>query len=162
MLVNLAGKTSNGLWLKPMHEYSLNELMSIINVDLLGTFLMCKYVVPFMIKQKSGVIINMSGNSAIEGAEFGFGWVVAKSAVIGITKSLAKELGKYNIRVNAVAPGYVDTKWVRESSSEEELRWAANASSLKRLGKPHEVANLMLFLASVSYTHLTLPTTERV
>jgi len=154
VLVNLAGRTSNGLWMKPMSQYSIDEFMSIFNIDVMGTFLMCKYVVPQMQKQGNGVIINMSGNSAIGGAEFGFGWIVAKSAILGITKSLACELGPY-IRVNAIAPGYLDTKWVREGATPEELEVAKNSASLKRLGQPEEIAKVVVFLASDDSSFMT-------
>jgi len=147
ILVNLAGRTSDGLWVRPMTQYSIDDFLGVFNVDVMGTFLMCKHVVPEMQKKGGGVIVNMSGNSAIGGAEFGFGWIVAKSAIIGITKSLARELGPL-IRVNAMAPGYFDTNWVREGATLAELEAATKAASLKRMGKPEEIASLVVFLAS--------------
>lgn len=154
VLINLAGRTSDGLWMKPMTQYSIDEFMSIFNIDVMGTFLTCKHVVPEMQKQGSGVIVNMSGNSAVGGAEFGFGWIVSKSAILGITKSLARELGP-SIRVNAMAPGYFDTKWVREGATLEEIETAKNSASLKRMGQPEEIAKLVIFLVSDDSSFMT-------
>ena len=101
-----------------------------------------------MIKNKSGSIINLSSISAFESNEGRSAYSASKSALNSISKTIARELGKVNIRVNNVAPGIIDTKMLNSNTNKEIIKELINKSSLKRVGNPNEVANTILFLAS--------------
>jgi NAD(P)-dependent dehydrogenase (short-subunit alcohol dehydrogenase family) len=125
----------------------------VMNVNLKGTFFCCKAVVPYMIKQGGGRIVNISALAGRATASLaGIQYTSAKAGIGGLTRHLAKEMGKYNIYVNAVAPGItisgsrVEALW--DSKSEEEKRRVLDSIPLGRLGKPEDVANVVLFLAS--------------
>jgi NAD(P)-dependent dehydrogenase (short-subunit alcohol dehydrogenase family) len=154
ILINLAGVTENKLWDRSVIEYSVEDLLHIMNVDVFGTFLCCKYVASHMKKQKHGVIVIMSGNSAIVGGGYGLGWIVAKSANLGLAKAFAHGLAP-DVRVNAIAPGYINTEWVKHISSPSELKEAARTSLLRRMGRPEEVAQLILYLCSDASSYIT-------
>lgn len=147
VLVALAGVTTSRLWGKRAIDYSIHDLESILNVDFFGSFLCCKEIAPIMVSRKTGSIVLLSAHHAVSGASAGFGWVVAKAAVQAMAKSLALELGP-SVRVNAVAPGYINTRWVRRVSSASELTIARRDAALNRLGQPTDVAKAILFLAS--------------
>jgi 3-oxoacyl-[acyl-carrier protein] reductase len=99
-----------------------------------------------MLKQKNGVIVNVSSTPALTGHDKGFAFTVAKAAVIGLTKALAHELAPY-VRVNTIALGNVETKWINELS-ESELRTAKSENLIARLGTPQEIAKSIVFLCS--------------
>ena len=101
-----------------------------------------------MIKNKSGSIINLSSISAFESNEGRSAYSASKSALNSISKTMARELGKINIRVNNVAPGIIDTKMLNSNTNKEIIKELINKSSLKRVGNPREVASTILFLAS--------------
>jgi 3-oxoacyl-[acyl-carrier protein] reductase len=146
ILVNLAGYPARGEWNKRFLELTPEDLFKPINVDLLGSFLSAHAVAPYMLKQKNGVIVNVSSTPALTGHDKGFAFTVAKAAVIGLTKALAHELAPY-VRVNTIALGNVETKWINELS-ESELRTAKSENLIARLGTPQEIAKSIVFLCS--------------
>jgi 3-oxoacyl-[acyl-carrier protein] reductase len=149
VLVNNAGITRDNLILRMKEE----EWDSVIKINLKGVFNFCKAASKVMMKQRTGVIINISSIIGIMGNAGQVNYSASKAGVIGITKSLAKELASRNIRVNAVAPGFIQTA-MTDKLTEEQKQLMLNAIPLKRIGTPEEVANLVLFLAcdESSYT----------
>jgi len=146
ILVNLAGYPARGEWNKKFLELTPVDFFKPINVDLFSSFLCAQAVAPHMIKQKQGVIVNVSSTPALAGHDRGFAFTVAKAGVIGLTKALAFELAPY-IRVNTIALGNVKTEWIHELS-ETELRDAETDNLIKRLGTSQEVAKSIAFLCS--------------
>lgn len=145
-LVNLAGYPAKGEWNKPFLELIPEDFFKPIYVDLFGSFLCSHALAPHLLKQKRGVIVNVSSTPALSGHDKGFAFTVAKAGIIGLTKALAVELSPY-VRVNAVALGNVETEWTKELSTEEE-RTAREENLLKRFGKPEEIARAIVFLCS--------------
>ncbi len=131
-----------------------NEWDSVINVNLKGCFNYIRAVSQVFKNQKSGKIITISSINGLRG-KFGLSnYSASKAGIIGLTKSVAKEMGRYNVNVNSVAPGFIETSMTASLSSE--IREAAiKESVLGRLGKPEDVANLVLFLASDEATYIT-------
>ena len=138
VLVNNAGIVNFG----PIEEYTLESWNTIIAVNLTGVFLGIKAAVPMIIRSKAGSIINVSSTAGLQGYEALPGYVAAKFGVRGLTKSVALDLGKYNVRVNSVHPGAIATPMTAG------LDVAQNHVALHRVGQATEVANLVLFLAS--------------
>ena len=152
ILVNNAGVLRDGLLVK-MKEGELVKQMPeadfdlVISINLKGTFNCTQAVAPVMIKQGSGVILNAT---SIVGLDANFGqtnYVASKAGVIGMTKVWARELGRYGIRVNAVAPGFTLTEMVRQMP-EKILDGMKSHTPLRRLGETRDIANAYLFLAS--------------
>ena len=108
-----------------------------------------------MMRQKRGSIINISSSAAIEGNEGRTAYAASKAAMICATQVMAKELGRYNIRVNAVAPGLTETDMMRESTKPDALEETLARTCLKRVGDPDEIANAILFLASDLASYVT-------
>lgn len=149
VLVNNAGfPIKDELWEASFHEISEEDLEKVLDVDLKGTFRCSKEVLPIMMKQKSGVIINISSTPAVGGYHKGAPYTIAKSANLGITKHIAKEYGKYGIRCNAIAPGTIATQRNWERLSEEEKKQLVSTIPLGRAGKPEDIAGAALMLAS--------------
>lgn len=146
VLVNLAGYPARGEWNKPFLDLTPEDFFKPINVDLYGSFLCARAVAPHMIKQKKGVIVNVSSTPALSGHNRGFAFTVAKAGVIGLTKALAVELAPH-IRVNTVALGNIETKWVSELSNEL-LEKERQENLIKRFGTPEEIAKSIAFLCS--------------
>lgn len=142
ILVNNAGISAR----EPIEAYEPDAFKKIMDLNVTAVFNGCKAAVPFM-KEKGGSIINTSSMVAKFGQQSGVGYPASKFAVNGLTQSLARELGKYNIRVNAVAPGVTRTDMVAALPEEMVARVAAGIP-LGRVGEPEEVANAFLFLAS--------------
>jgi 3-oxoacyl-[acyl-carrier protein] reductase len=143
ILVNNAGITRDMLLLR-MTE---SDWDMVINVNLKSIFNLTKAIQRDMIKQRSGVIINMSSIVGIEGNGGQSNYAASKAGIIGFTKSVAQELGSRNIRCNAIAPGFIDTEMTSKLSQEVREVWT-NDVPLKRPGTPDDVANVALFLAS--------------
>ena len=122
----------------------------VINVNLKGTFLCSKYVLPKMVQQKKGVIINMGSANGLQVVDEAASYCAAKAAVIHFSKQMALDYGKYNIRVNCICPGAIDTHpgvdWSKAPTQH---------SLFGRVGKPEEVAELALFLASDKSSYIT-------
>ena len=150
ILVNNAGITRDNLIIR-MTEKEFDE---VINTNLKGTFICTKAVSRVMIKQKSGKIINVSSVVGIVGNAGQSNYAAAKAGLIGFTKSMAKELAKRGINVNAVAPGFIQTDMTSvlpENVKEEFLK----SIPLMRIGKPEDIANTVLFLASEYSDYIT-------
>ena len=150
VLVNNAGITKDSLLIRMKEE----DFDKVININLKGTFNVTKNVVPFMIKQKEGKIINISSVVGVVGNAGQANYSASKAGIIGFTKTLAKELASRNIRVNAVAPGFIQTDMtsVLKDSVKENIN---NQIPLKRMGTPEEIAKAVYFLGSSDNTYIT-------
>lgn len=149
VLVNNAGIILD----RTLAKMTIEEWKRVIDVDLTGVFNCSKAALPLIIANQ-GTIINIS---SIVGERGNFGqtnYAAAKAGVIGFTKSLAKELGKFGVRVNAVAPGFIETKMV-ESVPENIKMIVKQLTALGRFGRPEEVANVVYFLASEEASFIT-------
>lgn len=134
---------------------SLAEWEYVVKVNLTSTFLWCKYVIPYMIKSRRGAIINMSSGAALDPEEEMAAYCVAKAGVITLTKSLAREFASYNVRINCVAPGPIVTSMFKRWNTVKEMLRIKKSVPLGRLGKPQDVANAVLFLASEKSSFIT-------
>ena len=148
ILVNNAGITRDKLMLG-MKE---SDFDSVINVNLKGVFNTIKQVYPLFAKQKSGKIINMSSVSGLMGNAGQVNYSASKAGIVGLTKSVAKELASRGICCNAVAPGFIKTPMTTSFAQNEEL---IDSLPMKRMGEPEEVAELVLFLASDKSNYIT-------
>lgn len=150
ILINNAGITRDTLLMR-MSEADWD---SVINVNLKGAFLMSKAVVRYMLKQRSGSIINMSSVVGQSGNAAQVNYSASKAGIIGLTKSLAKELASRNIRVNAIAPGFVKTEMTEVLK--EDLKAAVLESiPLKRFAEVKDIAEAAMFLASDNAGYIT-------
>jgi len=141
---------------KSLLEMKEEDWDNVIDVNLKGVFNCTKAVLPTMIKQKYGKIINIT---SIAGTKVGFPNLVhysaSKAGILGFTKSAALELAQYNINVNAIAPGVIDTHGVRTGMDKEALKQITQTIPAKRMGKPIDVANLVVFLVSDESSYIT-------
>ena len=152
ILVNNAGivrdsllvKIKDGELVKQMPEADFDLVVSI---NLKGVFNCTQAVVPAMIRQGGGVILNATSIVGIDGNIGQTNYIATKAGVIGMTKAWARELGRYNIRVNAVAPGFTATE-ILTSMPDKVLEGMKSRTPLGRLGQPEDIANAYLFLAS--------------
>ena len=150
ILVNNAGITKDTLIMRMKEE----DFDNVIDVNLKGTFNCAKHASAIMLKQRFGKIINMTSVVGIAGNAGQVNYAASKAGVIGLTKSLAKELGSRGITVNAVAPGFINTD-MTASLSEKVKEEASKNIPLKRLEDPEDVANLVGFLASDAANYIT-------
>ena len=127
---------------------------AVINTNLNSAYYMSNPVSKIMMKQREGSIINMSSIVGIYGNAGQSNYSAAKAGLIGFTKSLAKELASRNIRVNAVAPGYIMTRMM-DTVPSSLLEQFAQQTMLKRLGRPEEIAEVVAFLASDAASYIT-------
>lgn len=150
ILVNNAGITKDMLLMRMKKE----DFESVIGVNLVGTFNITKNVIPYMMKNRSGRIINVSSVVGISGNAGQTNYSASKAGIIGFTKSLAKEVGSRNILVNAVAPGFIETQMtdVLKDKVKEEI---SKTIPLKRMGTVEDVANVVKFLASKDSSYIT-------
>ena len=150
VLVNNAGITRDNIVLR----MSENEWQDIMNVNLNGTFYLSKKVLKMMLKLKWGRIINITSTSASIGNRGQSNYSAAKAGVEAFTKSLAREVGKRNITINSIAPGFIDTDMTQQSKgvNTDEL---IKEIPLGRFGKPDEVAHLASFLCSEEASYIT-------
>lgn len=152
VLVNNAGITRDAQLVKYKNGEVVSQMAEedfdlVINVNLKGVFNCTQAVVPVMIEQGSGVILNASSVVGLDGNFGQTNYVATKAAVVGMTKTWARELGRYGIRVNAVAPGFIATDMVAKMP-EKVLDGMRGHTPLRRLGRPEDVANAYAFLAS--------------
>ena len=130
------------------------DFKQVIDVNLIGTYAMTKNVSQYMIKQRSGRIINISSVVGIHGNAGQANYAASKAGIIGFTKSLAKELAGRNILVNAVAPGFIETDMTNVLKDEVKTN-ILNSIPLKREGKPEDVAAVVKFLSSEDASYIT-------
>ena len=140
VLVNNAGITRDGLFMR-MSEENWN---AVINTNLSSAFYVSQPVVKVMMKQRSGAIVNMASVVGVNGNAGQANYAAAKAGLIGLTKTLAKELGSRGIRVNAVAPGFINTDMTKDLDTSKFLDFIP----LKRLGEPEDIAKTVKFLAA--------------
>jgi 3-oxoacyl-[acyl-carrier protein] reductase len=143
ILINNAGITQDATLLKMEPE----QFQNVLNVNLIGVFNCTQTVVPYMLEKGSGKVINTSSVSGVYGNFGQTNYAATKAAVVGMTKTWAKEFGRKGINVNAVAPGFTVTAMV-EKMPEKVIDQMKSIISLQRLGKPRDIANAYLFLAS--------------
>ncbi len=150
VLVNNAGITRDNLLLR----MSESDWDSVLNVNLKSVFNLTKAVQPFMLKQRSGSIINISSVVGLEGNAGQSNYAAAKAGMLGFTKSVAKELGSRNIRCNAIAPGFIETEMTQVLAPEVREAWIKTIP-LRRAGNAVDVANTAVYLASDISSYLT-------
>ena len=150
ILVNNAGITRDS-FLMDLTEDQWDQVM---DVNLKGVFLCCKYAAKMMSEKQYGKIVNISSASALAGNIGQVNYAASKGGVISITKTLAKELARYGINVNAVAPGYIKTPMTRAVPEKVE-KYLIGQIPLRRAGEPEEVANAVAFLASDISAYIT-------
>ena len=143
VLVNNAGITKDGL----MMRMSEAQWDAVINVNLKSAFNFIHAVTPIMAKQRSGSIINMSSVVGVSGNAGQCNYSASKAGMIGLAKSIAKEMGPRGIRANCIAPGFIITDMTNQLSQEVKDQWAQQIP-MRRGGTPEDVANVALFLAS--------------
>lgn len=150
ILVNNAGITKDTLLMRMTEEM----WDAVINVNLKSAFNLTKAVQRYMLKQRSGSIINMSSIVGLGGNAGQANYAASKAGMIAFTKSVAQEIGARNIRVNAIAPGFIETDMTAKLPDEVKKEWAEKIP-LKRAGKPEDVANMAIFLASDMASYVT-------
>ncbi len=150
VLVNNAGITKDGL-IAMMKEDAFDR---VIDINLKGTFNMTRNVVPYMMKKRCGNIVNISSVVGVIGNAGQSNYAASKAGIIGFTKSLAKELSARNIRVNAVAPGFIDTDMTSVLTDKVKENIYAQIP-LKRMGEAKEVANVVYFLSDDESSYIT-------
>lgn len=150
VLVNNAGITRDGLLMRMNSE----DFTKVIDVNLVGTFNVTRNVIPLMIKQRSGRIINIASVVGIAGNAGQTNYAASKAGIIGFTKSLAKEVASRNILINAIAPGFIATDMTKVLS--DEVKENINAQiPLKRMGSANDIAKVVKFLASDDSSYIT-------
>ena len=143
ILVNNAGITKDGLMMRMTEQ----QWDAVINVNLKSAFNFVHACTPVMMKQKSGSIINMSSVVGVSGNAGQTNYSASKAGMIGLAKSIAKELGTRGIRANAIAPGFIETEMTHALTEEQRAKWTETIP-LRRGGSPDEVAKVCVFLAS--------------
>ncbi|MCW6702366.1 glucose 1-dehydrogenase [Anaerococcus sp. NML200537] len=143
ILVNCAGVSDN----IPSLDADLAHFANIMNINVNGTYNMIHKILPHFIEKMGGVIVNFSSMVSKNGQQLGVAYPTSKFAINGLTISLARELGPYGIRVNAIAPGVTNTDMVKVLPKEQ-IEPVKQMIPLKRIGEPEDVANAVLFLAS--------------
>ena len=155
VLVNNAGIHA----MDPFLSITPDKWGRILEVNLTGTFNCCQAVVPYMIEEGWGRIVNISSSSAQSGQPFMTHYVAAKSAVIGFTKSLALELGPKGVTVNTIPPGFIDTPMLRRQESKgllgEGVEHHAALTPVRRIGLPEDVAAMCSFLVRDEASYIT-------
>jgi len=139
----------------PLLETPLEDWNNILGINLNGVYLMAKYTVPIMIKQNGGSIVNNSSLNGILGVTGADAYTASKGGVVALTRVMAVDYGKHNIRVNCICPGAIDTPMIAEVLSVEEIAKNYEAGPLGRVGKPEEIANAALFLSSDESSYIT-------
>ncbi len=150
IMINNAGITKDTLLLRMKEE----DFDKVIEVNLKGVFNCLKAITPVMIRQKCGKIVNLSSVVGLVGNAGQVNYAASKAGVIGMTKSLAKEVGSRGITVNAVAPGFIDTD-MTEVLGEKFKEEAKKSIPLKRLGKPEDVAGAVAYLVGNEASYIT-------
>jgi NAD(P)-dependent dehydrogenase (short-subunit alcohol dehydrogenase family) len=156
ILVNNAGYPfDRKTWYKKFHEVTDDEADAVIDVDLKGTFRLTRAVLPVMIKNRTGVIVSISSTPAVAGHTEGAPYTLAKSAIVAMTKHVAREYGKDNIRAYTLALGNIATEATFKSMTEDERRAAEQENAMARWGRPEEVARVAASVASDDFSFAT-------
>ncbi|SDQ90984.1 SDR family NAD(P)-dependent oxidoreductase [Virgibacillus salinus] len=150
ILFNNAGVNSDE---KKIPDVSLEEWKRVMDINISSVFLGMKYALPHM--EAGSSIVNTASIAGIKGQKLVAAYSASKSSVLTLTKTASTEFGRKNIRVNAVAPGIIDTKMVEDWKKTEKWPVLSTANVLRRIGKPEEVANAVLFLASDEASFIT-------
>ena len=150
ILVNNAGMNWDGVVWKMTED----QWDAVINVNLKGTFNFIRAAAPLFREQKSGKIVNITSINGLRGKFGQTNYSAAKAGAIGLTKATAKELGKYSINVNAIAPGMIETDMFKDLSDEFKQK-AVGETVIGRIGQPEDIANLVTFLSSEKSRHIT-------
>jgi 3-oxoacyl-[acyl-carrier protein] reductase len=152
ILVNNAGMNWDGVSWKMTEE----QWDRVLEVNLKGYFNFTRHVAPLFKEQKYGRIINVTSINGLRGKFGQSNYSASKAGIIGYTKALAKELGAFDVTVNAVAPGLIETAMLKESETRDKIiDMAMGESALKRVGQPEDLAYLVTFLASDRAQHIT-------
>ena len=152
ILVNNAGMNWDGVSWKMSEE----QWDRVLEVNLKGYFNFTRHVAPILKEQKYGKIINITSINGLRGKFGQSNYSASKAGIVGLTKALAKELGAFNINVNAVAPGLIETAMLKSSDARDKIIDMAMAEIvLKRVGQPEDLANVVAFLASDKARHIT-------
>ena len=141
-LINNAGVTRD----KIFHKMTDDDWYTVMNINMNGIYNLCKFVVPLMREQESGSIVNISSTS-IMGNPGQANYAAAKAAMVGFTRTMAKELGRKGVRMNCISPGYIDTEMMR-AVGEERLNAMIRGIPAQRLGDPEEIASVAAFLCT--------------
>ena len=141
-LINNAGVTRD----KIFHKMTDDDWYTVLNINLNGVYNLCKFVVPIMRQQESGSIVNISSTS-IMGNPGQANYAATKAAMVGFTRTMAKELGRKGVRMNCISPGYIDTEMMR-AVGEEILNGMIRGIPAQRLGDPEEIASVAAFLCT--------------
>lgn len=149
-LVNNAGITRDGLIMR----MKKNDWDLVLDVNLTGAFLMCRAFSHGMLRQRAGSIINISSIVALLGASGQANYAATKAGLIGLTRALSREFAARNIRVNAIAPGFIETEMTRELSEEVRNDYS-NRVPMKRMGQPENIADAVHFLLDDVSSYIT-------
>ena len=151
VIVNNAGVIFTSLF----QMTSIDKMKEIFNINYFSQMLFTQKLVRSMVRQGSGAIVNISSSAAIEGNEGRTAYAASKAAIISSTKVMAKELASNNVRVNTIAPGLTETDMMIESTPKDALEDTLKRTCLKRVGRPEEIANVVLFLSSDLSSYMT-------
>ena len=151
VLVNNAGIIYTSLF----QMTPVDKMKEVFEINFFSQMALTQSITRIMTRQKGGSIINISSSAAFEGNEGRTAYASSKAAMICSTKVMARELGGFNIRVNAIAPGLTNTNMMVESTAKDALESTLQRTCMKRVGRPEEIANAVLFLASDLSSYLT-------
>lgn len=150
ILVNNAGITRDAAF----DEMKYGEFKDVIDTNLLGVFNLSRNVIPYMISRKEGKVVNISSISAVKGVPHQVNYSASKAAILGFTRSLAREVARSNINVNAVCPGFIGTDMFNKLNAFSKS-YALKNIPLARIGSPDEVAGLVAYLSSPEAAYIT-------
>lgn len=151
ILVNAAAGVHNANFLMT----SSGKLQELFEINYFSQIQFTQYILKIMLRQKNGSIINIASSGGIDGNPGRTAYNATKAAVISTTKTMARELGKNGIRVNAVAPGLIDTDMARDNTPEDVMQRELDSTCMGRIGRPEEIANVVEFLASDASSYVT-------
>ena len=134
---------------------SIKKLKEIFDVNFFSQTIFTQYILKSMIKNKKGSIVYISSSSALDGNEGRSAYAATKAAIITQAKVLSRELGAHNIRVNSIAPGLTNTDMMQKNHKREKIDEVISRTSLRRIGEPNEIANIVLLLASDLTSYIT-------